>query len=154
MLCLFEGQPSIFRRKLLSRRTIGLLFILSIVALVIGMGLMELLVLGMASAPGSESGISTFPFMLNALALGTSGMILLYVSWIAAMINAARARAWGWFVMLLLFQWICLLVYLFVGPQPPGVIRAPVYPQPHLDAPHLLYVNQYQAEHAERAPLD
>ncbi len=59
-----------------------------------------------------------FFFILLIFSL-VAGMMLSYISWVAALIKTMQSRQWGWFVCLLVFGNIALLVYIFVGPETP-----------------------------------
>ena len=44
------------------------------------------------------------------------GSLLAVVAWIGALIKTARLGRWGWFILLLLFNALTMLFYIFVGP--------------------------------------
>jgi hypothetical protein len=118
----------------MSKRTIGILFIVSIIMDLIGVGLIA------GGLVGSTFSTTTNGYSTNAqvtsfgnLPLFIIGVIILSLSaipyliaWIGALINLARLQEWVWFVLMLIFQWITLLVYLFAGPTTP---RVPQYAQ-------------------------
>ena len=118
----------------MSKRTIGILFIVSIIMDLIGAGLLA------GGLVGSTFSTTTNGYSTNAqvtsfgnLPLFIIGVIILSLSaipyliaWIGALINLARLQEWVWFVLMLIFQWITLLVYLFAGPTTP---RFPQYTQ-------------------------
>ena len=118
----------------MSKRTIGILFIVSIIMDLIGVGLIAGGLVG-STFSTTSSGYSTnaqvtsfgnLPlFIIGVIILSLSAIPYL-VAWIGALINLARLQEWVWFVLMLIFQWITLLVYLFAGPTTP---RVPQYTQ-------------------------
>jgi hypothetical protein len=118
----------------MAKRTISIFFIVSIIMDLIGIGLIA------GGLVGSTFSTTTNGYSTNAqvtsfgnLPLFISGVIILSLSaipyliaWIGALINLARLQEWVWFVLMLIFQWITLLVYLFAGPTTP---RVPQYAQ-------------------------
>jgi hypothetical protein len=133
----------------MTKRTIGILFIVSIIMDLIGAGLIA------GGLVGSTFSTTTNGYSTNAqvtsfgnLPLFIIGVVILSLSaipyliaWIGALINLARLQEWVWFVLMLIFQWITLLVYLFAGPTTPRVPQyAPNmppqnYPQPPQNYP-------------------
>jgi len=67
------------------------------------------------------------PLFFAGIALYVLGFVSFIVAWIGALINLARLQQWTWFVMVILFNWICLIVYLFAGPDTPKVAQYPPY---------------------------
>ena len=56
-----------------------------------------------------------------ALVLIFIGTIPMLIAWIGALVKMAQLRQWVWFVLLLIASGFTMLVYIFVGPQTPGV---------------------------------
>lgn len=118
----------------MTKRTIAIFFIVSILMDLIGLGLLVGGLIG-STYTTSTNGYSTNTQVTNFgnLPLFITGVILLSLSaipfliaWIGALINLARLQEWIWFVLMLIFSWITLLVYLFAGPTTP---RVPQYAQ-------------------------
>ena len=77
------------------------------------------------SAAFGNAVLATIAAFLNLI-----GTILIFVALIGALVKTARLRRWGWFVCLLLFTFLTMLLYIFVGPQTrPGQQAAPGYAQ-------------------------
>ena len=129
----------------MTKRTISIFFIVSIIMDLIGIGLIA------GGLVGSTFSTTTNGYSTNAqvtsfgnLPLFIIGVIILSLSaipyliaWIGALINLARLQEWVWFVLMLIFQWITLLVYLFAGPTTPRVPQYTQYmpPQPPQNNP-------------------
>jgi hypothetical protein len=124
----------------MTKRTIAIFFIVSILMDLIGLGLLVGGLIG-STYTTSTNGYSTNTQVTNFgnLPLFITGVILLSLSaipfliaWIGALINLARLQEWIWFVLMLIFSWITLLVYLFAGPTTPRVPQNAQYmpPQP------------------------
>src|SRR6266516_6212448 len=141
----------------MSKRTIGILFIVSVIMDLIGLGLIVgCLVCRTYSTTNngySTSGqITSFGnqslFIVGVIILSLSAIPYL-IAWIGALINLARLQEWVWFVLMLIFQWITLIVYLITGPTRPAGVpqysqymppqgypqQPPNYPQPPQDHP-------------------
>ena len=60
-------------------------------------------------------------------ALTFIGCIILTIAWAGALVRAAQLAQWGWFVCLLLFGYIPLFIYIFVGPttQVSSIMKQP-----------------------------
>lgn len=56
-----------------------------------------------------------------------SGAVLSTIAWIAILIKQAQRQQWAWFVCTLLFNSICMLIWLIVEPEVPRVQYVPVY---------------------------
>jgi hypothetical protein len=129
----------------MTKRTISIFFIVSIIMDLIGIGLIAGGLVG-SSFSTTTSGYSTnaqvtsfgnLPlFILGVIILSLSAIPYL-IAWIGALINLARLQEWVWFVLMLIFQWITLLVYLFAGPTMPRVPQNAQYmpPQPPQNYP-------------------
>src|SRR5438270_892313 len=130
----------------MSKRTIGIFFIISIIMDLIGVALIAGGLIG-STYTTTTNGYSTnaqvtsfgnMPlFIIGVIMLSLSAIPFL-IAWIGALINLARLQEWVWFVLMLIFSWITLLVYLFAGPTtPPGVPPYAQYmpPQPPQNNP-------------------
>lgn len=107
------------------KRTIAILYILSIVLALIGIGL----VLGGLSGSTyttASNGYSTSaqiqslgnpPLFVAGIILASLAGIPHLIAWIGALVALARLQQWVWFVLMLLFSSLCLLIYLIVGPD-------------------------------------
>jgi hypothetical protein len=118
----------------MSKRTIGILFIVSIIMDLIGVGLIAGGLVG-STFSTTNNGYSTnaqvtsfgnLPLFIIGVVILSLSAIPYLIAWIGALINLARLQEWVWFVLMLIFQWITLLVYLFAGPTTP---RVPQYAQ-------------------------
>jgi len=114
----------------MSKRTIGIFFIVSVIMDLIGLGLIVGGLVG-STYTTTNNGYSTSGqitsfgnqslFIVGVIILSLSAIPYL-IAWIGALINLARLQQWVWFVLMLIFQWITLIVYLIAGPTtPPGV---------------------------------
>ena len=105
----------------MSKKTIVILYLIGLVLLIVGS---VLSVAGAASAVtvvngvAQATGTANTGLVLTGSALSIIGGIMAFIAWIGALINAAKASRWGWFVCLIIFSGIAMLVYLFVGPVP------------------------------------
>lgn len=105
----------------MSKRTIGIFFIISILMDLIGVGLIVGGVIG-STYTTTNDGYTTSAQMGHP-ALFALGVILVSLSsipfliaWIGALINLARLQQWVWFILMIFFNWITLLIYLIAGP--------------------------------------
>jgi hypothetical protein len=118
----------------MSKRTIGIFFIISIIMDIVGVGLI------IGGFIGSTYNTSYYGNTTNAQvtsmghpALFAIGVILAFLSfipfliaWIGALINLARLQEWVWLVLMIIFSWITMIIYLIAGPT---TRRAPQYAQ-------------------------
>jgi hypothetical protein len=114
----------------MSKRTIGIFFIVSIIMGLVGAGL---IIGGLAGSTytSTTSGYSTnvqltsignAPLFVFGIIIASLSAIPYLIAWIGALINLARLQQWVWFILMLLFSGITLIVYLFAGPTTrPGV---------------------------------
>jgi hypothetical protein len=77
-----------------------------------------------ASALGSSS-ISGLAWVVA----GIAGIVML-MTWIGALIRLAQLHAWGWFVAVLVFQFVALgiipmVAYAIAGPEDEGAVTRP-----------------------------
>ncbi len=141
----------------MSKRTIGIFFIISILMDLIGVGL---IIAGFAgSTYTTTNNGNTTNAQLTSMghpALFAIGVILAVLSsipfliaWIGALINLARIQEWVWFILMIFFSWITLLIYLIAGPT---TRRAPQYapympPQQPQNYPQPPYYNAQQPQY-------
>jgi hypothetical protein len=121
----------------MTKKTIGIFFIVSVIMDLIGVGL---IIGGLAGSTytTTTNGYSTnaqvtsfgnLPLFITGVILVSLSAIPYLVAWIGALVNLARLQQLIWFVFMLIFQWITLLVYLFAGPTTPRFQQYPQYPQ-------------------------
>ena len=115
------------------KRTIGILYILSVVLFLVGIGLFVAGLIGSTSVYDPYTGNNNITSMGHPT-LVIAGIILymlafvpFLIAWIGALVNLARLQQWVWFVLMFLFSPICLIVYLFAGPETSNVFRYPDY---------------------------
>jgi hypothetical protein len=124
------------------KRTIGILYVISIVMGLIGAGLV---IAGLAGSTfvttSTPTSVHSQVAVLGNPALFVIGVIVAVlagiphlIAWIGALVNLARLQQWVWFILMILFSSICLLVYLIMGPETPSVPRYPQY-APRADQP-------------------
>ena len=141
----------------MSKRTIGIFFIVSIIMGLVGAGLIIGGLVG-STYTTTNNGYSTSaqitsfgnqPLFITGIVIVSLSAIPYLIAWIGALINLARLQEWVWFVLMLIFQWITLLVYLIAGPTRPAGVpqysqymppqgypqQPPNYPQPPQDHP-------------------
>jgi flagellar biosynthesis protein FliQ len=104
----------------MSRATVRKVFVTGLVVFVVGV------VITILTASGGRSPDAT----LNTIGvmLGAFGVLIVFVSWILALISAAVLGSWGWFIVTLILGLIGLLplvmiVYSLLGPSRPRVAR-------------------------------
>ncbi len=123
----------------MSKRTIGIFFIVSVIMDLIGLGLIVGGLVG-STYTTTNNGYSTSGqitsfgnqslFIVGVIILSLSAIPYL-IAWIGALVNLARLQQWVWFVLMLIFQWITLIVYLIAGPTTrPGVPQYAQYMPP------------------------
>ena len=148
----------------MSKRTIGIFFIVSIIMGLVGAGLIIGGLVG-STYTTTNNGYSTnaqitsfgnLPLFIVGVIILSLSAIPYLIAWIGALINLARLQEWVWFVLMLIFQWITLIVYLITGPTTPAGVpqysqymppqgypqpppnypqQPPNYPQPPQDHP-------------------
>jgi hypothetical protein len=129
----------------MSKRTIGIFFIISIIMDLVGAGLIIGGLVGSTytttnngySTNVQPTSIGNTPLFVAGIVIVSLSAIPYLIAWIGALINLARLQEWVWFVLMLIFQWITLLVYLFAGPTTPRVPQYTQYmpPQPPQNNP-------------------
>ncbi len=108
----------------MSKRTIGIFFIVNLIMVVIGVGLIIAGVVGSTytTSTNGSSQITSFgnlPLFVTGVVIASLSGIPYLIAWIGALVNLARLQQWVWFVLVLIFHWIALLVYLIAGPTTP-----------------------------------
>ncbi len=112
----------------MSKRTIGILFILTVILALVGAGL---IVAGVVGSPFTTTinGNSTtahmrsfanLPLFVAGVVIASLAGIPYLIASIGALINLARLQQWVWFVLVFVFQGIALLIYLIAGPTTPA----------------------------------
>lgn len=56
---------------------------------------------------------------IGVLLVGIGNLVAL-IAWIGALVRTARLGRWGWFVVLLIFNGVAMLIYIFAGPTAPA----------------------------------
>ena len=109
----------------MSKKTIAIFYILSIVLGLIGAGL---LIGGLAGSTitttntaygtsGQVQSVGNPALLVTGVILIVLGGILHLISWVGALVALARLQEWVWFILMILFSSICLLIYLIIGPS-------------------------------------
>jgi len=141
----------------MSKRTIGIFFIVSVIMDLIGVGLIIGGLVGSTynttnNGYSTSAQITSFgnqPLFIVGVIIVSLSAIPYLIAWIGALVNLARLQEWVWFVLMLIFQWVTLIVYLIAGPTtragvpqysqympPQGYPQQPQgYPQPPQDYP-------------------
>ncbi|HEX7737911.1 MAG TPA: hypothetical protein VF458_23895 [Ktedonobacteraceae bacterium] len=116
----------------MSKKTIGILFIVSIVMGLIGGGL---IIAGLAGSTfttatniygGTNNQVQNMAnpgLFIAGVAVASLAGIPHLIAWIGALVNLGRLGEWVWFVLVLLFSTIALIVYLIAGPTTPRVAQ-------------------------------
>jgi len=122
----------------MTKRTIGIFFIVSIIMDVIGVGFIIGGLIGSTTVT-TNNGYSTstqvsnfgnLPLFIIGVVLVSLSAIPYLIAWIGALVNLARLQEWVWFILMLIFQWITLLIYLIAGPTRPRVQQYAPYMPP------------------------
>jgi hypothetical protein len=119
-----------------SKKTIGILFIFSVVLFIAGVSLFIAGLIGSTSVYNPYTGANDVTSLGNptlfftGIVLWALSCVPFLVAWIGALVNLARLQLWVWFVLMFVFSGICLIVYLFAGPETPKVAQYPQYQQP------------------------
>ena len=124
----------------MTKRTIGIFFIISILMDLIGVGFIIGGLVGSTytttttdngySTSGQITSFGNLPLFVTGIILVSLSAIPYLVAWIGALVNLARLQQWIWFVLTLIFQWIALLIYLIAGPTAPRFQQYPQYMPP------------------------
>jgi hypothetical protein len=108
----------------MSKRTIGIYFIVSIIMGLVGAGLIIGGLVGSNYTTTTNgystnvqlSSIGNAPLFVAGIVIASLSAIPYLIAWIGALVNLARLQQWVSFVLMLIFQWITLLVYVIAGP--------------------------------------
>ena len=108
----------------MSKRTIGIFFIVSVIMDLIGVGLIIGGLVGSTynttnNGYSTSAQITSFgnqPLFIVGVIIVSLSAIPYLIAWIGALVNLARLQEWVWFVLMLIFQWVTLIVYLIAGP--------------------------------------
>src|SRR5437660_5158990 len=111
----------------MSKRTIGIFFIVSVIMDLIGLGMVVGGLVGSTyttttnttngySTSGQITSFGNQPLFIVGVIIVSLSAIPYLIAWIGALVNLARLQEWVWFVLMLIFQWITLIVYLIAGP--------------------------------------
>jgi len=117
------------------KKTIGIFFIISIVLFIAGLSLFIAGLIGSTTVYNPSTGandvtsLGTPTLFVTGIILWALSCVPFLVAWIGALVNLARLQQWVWFVLMFVFSGICLIVYLFAGPETPKVAQYPQYPQ-------------------------
>ena len=123
----------------MSKRTIGIFFIVSVIMDLIGIGMIVGGLVGSTfatttngySTSGQITSFGNLPLFIVGVIILSLSAIPYLIAWIGALVNLARLQEWIWFVLMLIFQWITLIVYLIAGPTTrAGVPQYSQYMQP------------------------
>lgn len=115
----------------------GLIFLVGLVAAIVGGVLFGVgaasqhvasdLTAGNYSSLGTTGGIGAV--------IAAVGGLLIFISWISALIRTAIIGRWGWFVVMLLLGliispllWLWMLIYLIAASDHPRTMQQPVAP--------------------------
>lgn len=116
----------------MSKRIIGIFFIINVIMVLVGVGLIIAGLIGSTSTT-TANGYTT-PGQIGNPALFVTGVIIaslsaipFLIAWIGALVNLARLQQWVWFILMIFFSWITLLVYLIAGPTTPRVPQSAQY---------------------------
>src|SRR5947209_14049175 len=119
----------------MSKRTIGIFFIVSVIMDLIGLGMVVGGLVGSTYTTttngyptnGQITSFGNAPLFIVGVIILSLSAIPYLIAWIGALVNLARLQEWVWFVLMFIFQWITLLVYLIAGPTTPAGV--PQYSQ-------------------------
>jgi hypothetical protein len=116
----------------MSKRTIGIFFIINVIMALVGVGLIVAGLIGSTYTTTSNGYTTTgqignVPLFVTGVVIVSLSGIPYLIAWIGALINLARLQQWVWFIVVLIFHWIALLVYLIAGPTTPAGV--PQYAQ-------------------------
>ncbi|MBV9230335.1 MAG: hypothetical protein JOZ18_13565 [Chloroflexi bacterium] len=124
----------------MSRKVINILFIIGSclyipgIAMII-LGYVVLFQTSLHHTYGSSSPLDGFGAFMGLLMGGAVLLVLggttLLVARIGALIEAAKAQEWVWFVLMVIFNWIVLLIYLLAGPKPKPEPKYEAYAYPN-----------------------
>ena len=131
----------------MSKRTIGIFFIISVIMDVVGVIMIFGGLIGSTTDTSTQTAqLGNAPLFGFGILLAALSAIPFLIAWIGALINLGRLQEWVWFILMIIFSWITLLVYLIAGPT---TRRAPQYapympPQQAQNYPQQPYPQQPQ----------
>ncbi len=114
----------------MSKRTISILSILSIMLALVGAGLIVAGVVGSPLTTTTTGNATTahmtsfanLPLFVAGVVIASLALIPHLIAWAGALINLARLQQWGWFVLVLVLHGIAVLLYLIAGPTTPASV--------------------------------
>src|SRR5690242_10780284 len=128
----------------MSKRTIGIFFIISVIMDIIGVGMIIGGLIGSTTAT-TNNGYSTSTVVTNfgngplfafGVILAALSSIPFLIAWIGALINLARLQAWVWLVFMIIFSWITMIIYLIAGPTTRQAPQYAPYMPPQQQPPY------------------
>ena len=146
----------------MTKRTIGIFFLISILMDIVGVGMIIGGLIGSTTVTNNNgysysTQVTQFgnaPLFVTGVILVSLSAIPFLIAWIGALINLARLGEWVWFVLMIIFSWITLIIYLIAGPT---TRRAPQYapympPQQPQGYPQQPYYNTQQPQGYPQQP--
>lgn len=122
----------------MSKRTISIHSILSVMLALVGAGLIVAGVVGSPLTTTTTGNATTahmtsfanLPLFVAGVVIAALALIPHLIAWAGTLINLARLQKWGWFVLVLVLHGIAVLIYLIAGPTTPaGVAHSASYMQ-------------------------
>ncbi|HEY6408318.1 MAG TPA: hypothetical protein VIY29_12695 [Ktedonobacteraceae bacterium] len=112
----------------MSKKTIRLLTILSIMLALVGAGLIVADIVGSPLTTTTTGNATTthmsifanLPLFVVGVVVAALALVPHQIAWAGALINLARLQQWSWFVFVLVLHGIAVLVYLIAGPTTPA----------------------------------
>jgi hypothetical protein len=104
----------------MSKRMIGMLFILSVMLALVGAGLIIASLVGSPLTTAHKTGFANLPLFLVGVVIAALSLVSHLIAWAGALINLARLQHWGWFVCVLIVHGSAVLLYLIAGPTAPA----------------------------------
>lgn len=109
----------------ISKKTIGIFSILSILLSLMGAGLIVVGIIGSPLTTAVHStGFANLPLFVTGVVIASLALALHLIAWVGALTNLARLQYWGWFVLVLVFHGLAVLVYLIVAPPTPASVTS------------------------------
>ena len=107
----------------MSKRTIRLLAVLSVLLALAGAGLIVAGIVGSPWTPATHAtSFASLPLFVIGVVIAALALVLHQIAWAGALINLARLQHWGWFGFVLAFHGLAVLVYLIAGPTTPAAM--------------------------------
>jgi len=105
-------------KSMVRTRSLPLIAVLYVSSLELALIAAILLSVALVTSGHAGMPLSGSPFvLLLSVLLAVLAFILGTIAWIAALVQTARLRRWGWFVALVLLLDLPMIGYLFVGPE-------------------------------------